>query len=325
MSNNTYNIFITNNRMYIMGIATIMILLFHIFQCYEANGLGRAPEFFRIMRYWGALGVDWFLFLSAYGLKCSYDKNSTFVFYRNRILRILPSYLPFLIIIYLIFLPEATIGVIVKEAISQISGFSLIKYADFFYAGFCFDWYTPAIMFLYITFPLFSYIAEKINKCPLYVQMACLLLISIAGVWITENKHFAMWLLAYRFSLFFLGILLYIKVRDGKKNENYILCLSFAFFGIFFDNNLFLISTLTPISFVIMSNANFNIPLKKSISYIGKYSYEIYIAQIIPVQFIYRTHITNDLYVLTIISIISTFSLGTLFAYCNHIFPRRIH
>ena len=145
-------------------------------------------------------------------------------FYRNRIMRILPSYIPFLIILYTIFLSGATIGTIIKETIFQITGFSLIKYADFFYAGFCFDWYTPAIMFLYISFPILSYVAQKINTWPLLAQVASILSVSLIGIWITENKHFPMWLLSYRFSLFLLGILLYIKVRDGKEKEHIIIC-----------------------------------------------------------------------------------------------------
>ena len=318
-------IFIINNRLYLMGVATIIILFFHIFQCYESNELGSAPFFFRYMRNWGAIGVDWFLFLSAYGLKNSYDRNTMIKFYRNRIMRILPSYIPFLIILYTIFLSGATIGTIIKETIFQITGFSLIKYADFFYAGFCFDWYTPAIMFLYISFPILSYVAEKINTWPLLAQVASILSVSIIGIWITENKHFPMWLLSYRFSLFLLGILLYIKVRDGKEKEHIIICAAYLIIGIFSDTKLFLVSSITPSLFILLSIANLIMPLKKGISYIGKYSYEIYIAQIIPVQFIYRMNISNDLFLLSTISIVTTGFFGALFAFCNHLLYKRKH
>lgn len=80
MNEKSINTFIINNKLYLMGVATILIFLFHIFQCYESNGLGSAPYFFRYMRNWGALGVDCFLFLSAYGLKKSYDRNTRLKF-----------------------------------------------------------------------------------------------------------------------------------------------------------------------------------------------------------------------------------------------------
>ncbi len=74
---------ITKDRKYIMGIAMLMIMLFH------ENFL--EAGFFQEMRRWGHLGVDIFLFLSGYGIAHSLTKNSIKVFYWHRIKRLLPS------------------------------------------------------------------------------------------------------------------------------------------------------------------------------------------------------------------------------------------
>ena len=82
------------NRPLLMGVAMIMVIVYHFF-CWVYNPIGP----FNI----GYVGVDIFLFLSGLGLSNSYKKNSITQFYKNRIKRIYPIYLISVLTTYLIF------------------------------------------------------------------------------------------------------------------------------------------------------------------------------------------------------------------------------
>lgn len=78
---------ISKNRSLLMGVAILMVIMYHAFCC----NLPMGPVS-HILRY-GYLGVDIFIFLSAIGLCYSFEKNSIRRFYTNRIIRILPLFL----------------------------------------------------------------------------------------------------------------------------------------------------------------------------------------------------------------------------------------
>ena len=68
----------------LMGIAIIMIVLFHV-------ALPRSSAFFGLKRM-GNMGVDIFFFLSGIGLWFAWTKRPELLhFYRRRLLRILPA------------------------------------------------------------------------------------------------------------------------------------------------------------------------------------------------------------------------------------------
>ena len=70
----------------LMGIAIIMIVLFHV-------ALPRSSAFFGLKRM-GNMGVDIFFFLSGIGLWFAWTKRPELLhFYRRRLLRILPAWL----------------------------------------------------------------------------------------------------------------------------------------------------------------------------------------------------------------------------------------
>ena len=85
---------ILSNRSFLMGVAMIMVIVYHLF-CWVYNPIG----IFNI----GYIGVDVFLFLSGLGLSYSYEKNSIVHFYKNRIKRIYPIYLLSVLATYIIF------------------------------------------------------------------------------------------------------------------------------------------------------------------------------------------------------------------------------
>lgn len=77
---------ITESRSCMMGIAIILVVLYHATCSNISLGLLTLPSSY------GLIGVDIFLFLSAYGISFSINKYSVGVFYRRRYERILPIY-----------------------------------------------------------------------------------------------------------------------------------------------------------------------------------------------------------------------------------------
>lgn len=71
------------NRNYLMGVAMLLVIVFHFF-CWVTNPIGKLNI--------GFIGVDIFLFLSGFGLSYSFEKNGLLDFYKRRIIRIYPTY-----------------------------------------------------------------------------------------------------------------------------------------------------------------------------------------------------------------------------------------
>lgn len=77
----------STHRSFLMGIAMIMVMLFHQQFCTSAIGAS-------IFQWYGRLGVDIFLFLSGFGIFYSLSKHrgeSIWPFYQRRLIRILPA------------------------------------------------------------------------------------------------------------------------------------------------------------------------------------------------------------------------------------------
>ncbi len=79
---------VSRNRTFIMGCAMISILLFHQFFIPDDSASG---FIWKTFHYFGHWGVDVFLFVSGFGVQYSLRKNSTSVYYVNRIVRLLPQ------------------------------------------------------------------------------------------------------------------------------------------------------------------------------------------------------------------------------------------
>ena len=85
MNENIDRIFGKDNRTYLMGLSISWIVIFHVYLWCNMSGI---PTSWWIELFdKGALGVDIFLILSAYGLEASVEKNTLGRYYMNRIKR----------------------------------------------------------------------------------------------------------------------------------------------------------------------------------------------------------------------------------------------
>ena len=161
---------------------------------------------------WGYGGVDIFLFLSGMGLYHSLKKNSIDTFYKRRLQRILPSYLPFIIFWFLVrtfisvFITNDAFDTSVigwlgfaREFLGNITGLGWFAAADN-----QFNWYISMLFLLYLAAPaLYSFIQYVAEKKSRYVLLALLLI----GISITFfQSHLLMGM--SRIAIFTIGMLI---------------------------------------------------------------------------------------------------------------------
>lgn len=300
-------------RFYFMGIAIIWIVLFHIYLWYEQSGLGTLPWWISMFSE-GYLGVDIFFFLSAFGLSASIEKNSVIQFYKNRIWRILPVYLLFLITLFTTFQRECPFGRMVVQSVCQMTGISLFKYPEFFSTGFCFDWFTPAIMLTYIFFPIANRLINLTIEKGKWCEIALLLLLMIGGYWINTHKHLPFCLYIYRWPIIMLGGVTYMHLKRNELSRLLSMYLVAVIFALLLGHEKLLLSVFIPCLLYVFSITTFTLPFQKLIYFVGKHSYEIYLAHIFPVALFIPLGLIDNVVVLTFITIASTIVLVALYS-----------
>ena len=308
-------IFGRENRYYLMGIAIIWIVLFHVFLWTDMSDI--KTSWWIALFDKGALGVDIFLLLSAFGLQASIDHNSIGCFYKNRIKRIFPIYVFFLLFLFIVVERNCPWDRVVMQCLCQMTGLSLFEYPEFFSCGFCFDWFTPAIILLYIVFPIISKIVVWIHKKGIMAEVFFLLLCVVIGVWIRENKHFPFGLLAFRFPIIYLGITIYLYQKKGEYKHLLLLILIGACYGLLSSNEEMRLSLLLPPVLTVFALLSYKLPLFRSISLIGRYSFEIYLAHIFPVAFLIPLKISENIFILLLLTIVTTIVI-TFYFICVH-------
>lgn len=144
---------ISSFRTELMGVATLLVLLYH--GNFFGSQIGRA------IAAEGQVGVEMFLFLSGVGLYFSMRKNeNVFVFYRHRFMRIIPSYLIIAIPLYAIIfflLGPRKISIFLYH-IFQV-GFLLPNELRH-----CTLWYVPFIVILYILYPVWYFLTKAFRN-----------------------------------------------------------------------------------------------------------------------------------------------------------------
>ena len=314
MMNETANrIFGKENRTYLMGIAILWIVVFHVYLWCDMSGI-ETTRWIRMFNE-GALGVDIFLLLSAFGLQASIERHSIGKFYINRVKRLVPVYLFFLLTLFLTFERDCPIDRMMIQSVCQITGLSLFKYPEFFSCGFCFDWFTPAIISLYLVFPLFSWAIVWVNKRGLYYELITLLLLVIVGVWIRENKHFPFGLFAIRMPIMYIGVISYLHIKNSENKRLLIIVLVAALLGLFSGNDEMRISLLLPPLLIVFAMLDVCLPFKYFISLVGRYSFEVYLAHIFAVAFVIPLNYSSNILLLTIVTFLLTGIIALVFSF----------
>ena len=187
------------NKKTIMAFSGIQILVFHLWVYVFASGLGQVEKFLKIN---ASLGVDIFFFLSAYSLaNRSLDSYASFVF--SRFKAVYAKFIAFAII------ASIYVGWKLKLLLEVVTTVNLFKRG-----GGAFLWFLPAIMILYILFPLFKKCDEKNRWLTLALVIVGWFGLGLIGTWMTGFKHlFIFW---NRLPVFLLGYYM-AKCEPFKK------------------------------------------------------------------------------------------------------------
>lgn len=309
LENCRINVFDKGNRFYLMGIAILWIVLLH-FYCWFQGKLPWWIYFFSE----GQIGVDIFLFLSAYGLEASYRKNGWIIFYKNRAKRILPVYFVFLISIFGIFLNGAPIGDILKQCIAQLTGISLFQDSEFFSTHFEFDWFTPALIIYYTLYPAISCILNFLAKKNMKLEIFLLIILILISMFALRSIQLPIKGFLYRLPVFTLGAATYIHLENKQTNRLLILYTILSIGGLLSNQHWLLVSSIVPSLLLVYSMIKGHQPFKKILSLIGRHSYEVYLAHIFPVTNFFMLYIFDNIYLYIAATILWTIVVATFFA-----------
>lgn len=182
-----------------MGMAIIWVVMFH-FRL-------QAPILSVISNY-GYTGVDFFMFLSAFGLYYSMSKNdNVMMFYKRRFLRIFPTY--FIIgFLCTYFLYQKNVSITEFLWVYSTLGY----FMDGEFGG----WFIPSIVVLYVAFPFLYHTIMKRDDMRLFGFLMTVVFFLVGYYVVFENSNMTftdsdrLWkhvLLLYRLPVFFMGFL----------------------------------------------------------------------------------------------------------------------
>ncbi|MEN9918387.1 MAG: hypothetical protein RL662_823 [Bacteroidota bacterium] len=202
-----------------MGIAILWIMLFH--SHLDLNAL----PILGLIKGSGYAGVDIFMLVSGFGIFFALNKKKSLQeYYKNRMLRILPYYIPIILAytLFLYFNNQTDIRDVVYSS-------TLLS----FWVGITIrDWYIPAILLLYILSPLYYHFFKKNPTTVTIVTIVLAILISLS---ISNTTHSHIGLLSIRIPQYLAGFWLadfYLKNKDFEISKKGIsLCLLSLFIG----------------------------------------------------------------------------------------------
>ena len=274
---------ISNSRNVVMGMATILILIFHsqtlyLHKAFNLNIIQNLITFFRDM---GNVGVDIFLILSGLGLYYSFSKDSNIKnFYKKRLIRILPA-----TIIVAVLTTALMNGKGLGYFVRRITLLTLFTGEDVDF------WFFSLIIVLYFIYPLLYKVIKKFDFLGMILLIIPVLIINhcirIFNISLYNNIEIAI----TRIPVFIAGIYLGKKSSENAKINKYLLIPIFLILSVLivllymnvFKKCAFIIryvyffisiSVVILLSFIIKNNNNI---LEKTFTEIGRYSMEIYL------------------------------------------------
>lgn len=226
----------------------------------------------------GDCGVNAFFFLSAYGLCYSYKKNTIMAFYKKRFLRIFPIYVLFVLLLFLL-LPSVDNRSIPSLLLLQLSGLTVLEDNTII------EWFVPALILLYLLFPIIYRLMCMMKNWKGSICLYMVLLTGLIPLFYMGVDHVHPYFLA-RWSAIFVGIMCYIHGKEDEKIALSLLifCASLSLFSYQDCKFYFLI----PLLIYALSLLDFeHLPLKRLMLFMGNYSLEIYLGQMIGLFWYY--------------------------------------
>ena len=205
-------------RSALMGFSMIMVFLFHA----RSEKLGFMPT-----GLWGAvckngnLGVDIFLFLSAFGLCYSLKKNTIKRFYYNRFKRIIPTWWVVLFFIHItgIFVGSKFADGSFVYPHSAVDMFYWYTGLGYFFNTCSYEWFIPTLLLFYLLTPVVYRLPRN--------QVLLLILLSISLVLLYKGSGVLPYisLSVTRIPVFLFGVLFFKDIEENGYYRFLITCI----------------------------------------------------------------------------------------------------
>lgn len=301
-----------------MGVAMAWVMLFH-------SKLPISNEYLSFVAKIGYGGVDVFLLLSGLGIFFSLDKDSDIkTFYKRRALRILPYYLP-IILLFSIYL---CIAYKVSPSIIFYKLTTLSFWLNFNDIGY--EWYIPSLLGLYLISP---YYIKCFIKKPVLITIIFSFFSVILSILIYDSKLDYLLIFTTRLPIYFMGILVAYFIKENKKLSVLQVLIIFLLFIIGGKALHFILDTKTlqygllwypfiliiPFLLVALSSVfsiikRYTFPM---LTFLGKYSLVIYLLHEKIINYLANTRLIENVNTIVFTLIILVLTLSIAYFYQN--------
>ena len=198
---------ISKYRKAIMGFAALWILAMHEWRLLIPYGesFWEREVFLKDI---GFCGVDIFLLLSGMGLTYAIKKSSVGRFYFGRIKRILFPYLAVAVIV------GVSYGWSAREFLANVSGYSF-----YFKSIYSFMWFVPAILTLYLVFPLYWAIFSRAKNKTVFTLTVLVIWLLVSMV-LRDRLRGDMYGFTNRIPVFLVGVLYGWLCQNNRMRES---------------------------------------------------------------------------------------------------------
>lgn len=263
-------------RSALMGFSMILVFLFHA----RSEKLDFMPT-----GLWGTvckngnLGVDIFLFLSAFGLCYSLKKNTIKRFYFNRFKRIIPTWWVVLLMLHIV-------GIFVGSKFdafdyphSAVDMFYWYTGLGYFFKTCCYEWFIPTLLLFYLLTPVIYRLSRN--------QVLLLILLSIPLVLLYMESGVLPYLSlsVTRIPVFFWGVLFFKNLEENGYDRFLVTCIGLfiCVFALSFFWKVPMVIQAMPLLPIVMGLISLVLSLKYTryievfLAFVGTISLEFYL------------------------------------------------
>lgn len=259
--------YIIANKQILSGLAILMVILTH-------TGIN--------IFYPGFMGVDVFMFMSGYFLCTSYLKYSLSTFYTRRYKRILAIWLLLAIVSTLIEILERGTELGIVDVICNLTTLSYYGLGGVFV-----DWYLSSLFLFYILFPVFYKLMASRWNIVILISM----LMGVFALFAIVDLHWRFECAIARIPIFCMGIMAYTEGHNNCRKSMIFAgssCLLLIPAVFLYMHKMvatyYLFYLVAPISLYMIGYILYKLPMHKVLvsflNFFGKYSLEIYVANI---------------------------------------------
>lgn len=280
---------ILENQTYFMGIAILMVVLYH-----------SGSRFFYLL----FMGVDIFLLLSGYRIANSYNKRmSTLAFYKKRFSRIYPLFFVLTTLVTFVYIYRERGEINLTDYLCNISSLSYYNLG-----GFLIEWYLCTLFIFYLLTPILINICNRIGIYTLYIS-----LLSVLLIFSVFDLHWSYECAIGRLPIYVLGILLYVEPDKQRQKSilSYVfftyciaLCFTICLYINHQVNTYVLVYMSFPmllwlVSWVIIRGKAYN-----TITTLGKYTLELYVANVIAMNLMPQSSMFSKYIIYVVLNIV---------------------